>query len=76
MGKIDINCFSKITRLIIKGSSNFDKIDKKYSKDFKSTEIKFYKDSFSNEDIPGIILFRTESINNDNIFYQYDQKQI
>lgn len=36
MGKIDINCFSKLTRLIIKGSSNFDKIDKKYSKDFKS----------------------------------------
>ena len=73
-GKIDINCFSKLTRLIIKGSSNFDKIDKNYSKDFKSAEINIYKDSFSNEDIPGIILFRTESINNDNLFYQYDPK--
>ena len=73
-GKIDINCFSKITRLIIKGSSNFDKIDKIYSKDFKSAEINIYKDSFSNKDIPGIILFRTESINNDNLFYQYDPK--
>ena len=35
-------------------------------------EINIYKDSFSNQDIPGIILFRTESINNDNLFYQYD----
>ena len=37
-------------------------------------EINIYKDSFSNQDIPGIILFRTESINNDNLFYQYDPK--
>ena len=60
IGNIYINCFSKITRLIIKGSSNFDKIEKKYLNDFKSAEINISKGSFTNKDIPGIIIFRTE----------------
>ena len=38
-GKIYLNTFSKITRLIIQGSSNFNKIEKKYGNDFKSAEI-------------------------------------
>ena len=75
IGKIEINCFYKIKRLIIKGSSNFDKIDKKYLNDDKSVEINILKNSFSNEDIPGIILFRTEKINDDYLFYQYDPQK-
>ena len=75
IGNIYLNCFSKITRLIIKGSSNFDKIDKKYLNDFKSAEINITKNYFSNKDIPGIILFRTEKINNDILYYQYDPKK-
>ena len=42
-GKIYINTFSKITRLIIKGSSNFNKIEKKYENDYKSVEIDIFK---------------------------------
>jgi len=59
-GKIYINTFSKITRLIFKGSSNFDKIEKKYGKDCKSVEIDIIKNTFSEIDIPGFILFRTK----------------
>ena len=33
-GTIFINTFSKLTRLVIKGSSNFTKIEKKYSNDY------------------------------------------
>ena len=64
-GKIYIKTRSKITRLVISGSKNFSKIEKKYSKDKKSVEIDIYKDDFSDVDIPGIILFRTEKINED-----------
>ena len=74
-GKIYINTFSKITRLIIKGSSNFTKIDKKYSNDYKSAEIEIYKKEFSEKDIPGIILFRTEKINEDILYNQYDPEK-
>ena len=34
-----------------------------------------YKDNFNEKDIPGIILFRTEEINKDKIFFQYDSKK-
>ena len=71
-GKIYINTFSKLTRLVIKGSKNFGKIDKIYGKDLKSAKIDIYKDNFNEKDIPGIILFRTEEINKDKIFLQYD----
>ena len=71
-GKIYINTFSKLTRLVIKGSKNFEKIDKKYGKNNKSVEIEIYKDNFNEKDIPGIILFRTEEINKDKLFIQYD----
>ena len=74
-GKIYINTFSKMTRLVIKGSKNFGKIEKKYGKDNKSAEIDIYKDNFSEKDIPGIILFRTEEINKDKLFFQYDNKK-
>ena len=74
-GKIYINTFSKITRLIINGSSNFNKIEKKYGNDYKSVEIDIFKNEFSNIDIPGIILFRTEKINEDIIYNQYDSKK-
>ena len=70
-GKIYINTFSKLTRLIIKGSKNFGKIEQKFGKDFKSVDIDIYKNNFSEKDIPGIIIFRTEDINKDKIFYQY-----
>ena len=71
-GKIYINTFSKLTRLIIKGSKNFGKIEKKFGKNLNSAEIDIYKDNFSEKDIPGIILFRTEDINKDRLFFQYD----
>ena len=74
-GKIYINSFSKITRLIIKESSNFNKIEKKYSNDYKSAEIEIYKNEFSEKDIPGIILFRTEKINEDILYNQYDTEK-
>jgi len=70
--KIYINTFSKITRLVIKGSSNFEIIEKKYNNDYKSAEIEIYKNEFSNKDIPGVILFRTEKINEDILYNQYD----
>ena len=73
-GKIYINTFSKLTRLIIKGSKNFGKIEKNYGNDYKSAEINIYKDEFCEKDIPGIIIFRTEEINNDIIYSQYDPK--
>ena len=72
-GKIYINTLSKLTRLVIKGSKNFGKIEKKYSEDYKRAEIDIYKYNFSEKDIPGIILFRTEEINKDKLFFQYDQ---
>ena len=71
-GKIFINTFSKLTRLVIKGSENFGKIKKKYGKDYKSAEIDIYKNNFSEKDIPGIILFRTEDINKNKLFFQED----
>ena len=71
-GKIYINTFSKLNRLVINGSSNFDKIEKKYDNSLKSVEIDFYKKKFSEKDIPGIILFRTEKINENTLYYQYD----
>ena len=74
-GKIYINTRSKITRLVIGGSKNFTKIERKYGEDKKSAEIDIYKDYFSNKDIPGIILFRTEKINDDALYYQCDQRK-
>ena len=74
-GKIYINTLSKLTRLVIKGSKNFGKIVKKYGNDYKNAEIDIYKDEFSEKDIPGIILFRTEEINNDILYFQYDPKK-
>ena len=71
-GKIYIDTFSKLTRLVIKGSNNFGKIERKYGSDYKSAEIDIYKDNFNDKDIPGIILFRTEEINENKIFFQYD----
>ena len=74
-GKIYINALSKITRLVIKGSKNFSKIEKKFGKDNKTAEIEIFKDNFSDKDIPGIILFRTEKINDDLLYYQCDPKK-
>ena len=61
--------------MIINGSSNFNKIEKKYGSDYKSVEIDIFKNEFSNKDIPGIILFRTEKINENIIYNQYDPKK-
>ena len=74
-GKIYINTFSELTRLVIKGSKNFSKIIKKYGKNNKSAEIDIYKDNFSERDIPGIILFRTKEINKNKIYFQYDDRK-
>ena len=74
-GKIYINTQSKITRLVISGSNNFNKIEKKYGNDKKSCEITIFKKDFSDKDIPGIILFRTENINDEILYYQYDEKK-
>ena len=74
-GKIYINTFSKLTRLIVEGSKNFDKITKKFGNDKKSAEIEVVKDNFSDMDIPGIILFRTEKINDEELYYQCDPKK-
>ena len=71
-GKIFINTFSKLTRLVIKGSKNFGKIKKKYGCHYKSAEIDIYKNNFSERDIPGIIIFRTKDINKDKLFFQED----
>ena len=71
-GKIFINTFSKLTRLVIKGSKNFGKIKKKYGSDYKSAEIDIFKNNFSERDIPGIIIFRTKDINKDKLFFQED----
>ena len=71
-GKININTSSKITRLIINGSKNFDKIEKKYSDDKRNIDIEICKYNFSDKDIPGIILFRTENIYEEKLYYQYN----
>ncbi len=42
-GKIYINTFSKLTRLVVKGSKNFGKIEKKFGKNYKSVKLKFIK---------------------------------
>ena len=60
-GKIYIDTFSKLTRLVIKGSNNFGKIERKYANDYKSAVIDIYKDNFNDKDIPGIIIFRTDN---------------
>ena len=74
-GKIYIDVNSKITRLIVSSYKNFDKISTKFSQDKKSAIIDIVKDNFSEKDIPGIILFRTEKINDDILYYQYDPKK-
>ena len=74
-GKIYINTRSKLTRLVIKGSNNFDKIEKKIGENKKSAEIEFSKNNFDNKDIPGIILFRTEKINDEVLYFQSDPRR-
>ena len=74
-GKIFLKTRSKITRLLISGSKNFSNIEKKYGEDKKNAEIDIYKDNFSDKDIPGIVLFRTEKINDDVLYYQNDPKK-
>ena len=71
-GKIKINTNSKINRLVVSCSNNFSKIEKKYTDDKKSVDIDIFKDNFSDKDIPGIILFRTEKIYDEKLYYQYD----
>ena len=73
--KIERNTLSKITRLVIGDSKNYTKIERKYGKGQKSAEIDIYKDNFSDMDIPGIILFRTEKINEDILYYQCDSRK-
>ena len=74
-GKIYINTRSKLTRLVIDNSKNFTKIEKKISEDKLNAEIEFLKNNFSEKDIPGIIQFRTEQINDDILYYQSDPKK-
>ena len=74
-GKIYIKARSKITRLVISASKNFDKIDKKYGIDQKNVEIDIFKENFSDKDIPGIVLFRTENINDEILYYQNDPRK-
>ena len=74
-GKIYINTRSRLTRLVVKGSKNFDKIEKKIGEDKKNAEIDFLKNNFNDKDIPGIIIFRTEKINEEVLYYQSDQRR-
>ena len=74
-GKIYINTRSRFTRLVVKGSKNFDKIEKKIGEDKKNAEIDFSKNNFNDKDIPGIIIFRTEKINEEVLYYQSDQRR-
>ena len=71
-GTIMINSFSKLTRLIIKGSNNFDKIEKKFLRNNSYAIINFMKINFSEKDIPGIIKFRTQKMNEEILYTQYD----
>ena len=71
-GEIYINCFSKLTRLVIKDSSYFDKLKKKYLNSNITAKINITKNTFSWKNIPGIILFRTEKINESKLYVQYD----
>ena len=74
-GKIYINTRSKLTRLVIKDSKNYTKIEKKFSEDKLSAEIDFLKNNFSDKDIPGLILFRTEQINDEVLYFQSDPRK-
>ena len=71
-GNIYINALSKLMRLVIKGSSNFNKIKKKYSGSRDSAIISILKNTFSWKDIPGIILFRTEKMYEPKLYSQFD----
>ena len=71
-GTIMISTFSKLTRLIIKGADNFDKIEKQFLRNDSYAVINFMKFNFSGKDIPGIILFRTEKMNDEILYTQYD----
>ena len=71
-GTIMISAFSKLTRLIIKGADNFDKIEKQFLRNDSYAVINFMKFNFSGKDIPGIILFRTEKMNDEILYTQYD----
>ena len=67
---IYLNTFSKITRLVIQGNSNSKNITKKYGNNYKSAEIEIFE--YSDENDPKNILFRTEKMNEDIIYNQYD----
>ena len=67
---IYLNTFSKITRLVIQGNSNSKNITKKYGNNYKSAEIEIFE--YSDENDPKIILFRTEKMNEDILYNQYD----
>lgn len=71
-GTILLNAFSRLTRLVIRGADNFDKIEKKFLLNNTYAIIDFLKVNFSDKDIPGIILFRTEKMNEEILYTQYD----
>ena len=41
----------------------------------KNVEIDIFKEHFSETDIPGIVLFRTENINDEILYYQNDPRK-
>ena len=71
-GTIRVSALSRLTRLIIKGSDNFDKIEKQFLRNNTCAVINFMKYNFTEKDIPGIILFRTEKMNDEILYTQYD----
>ena len=73
-GKIFINTYSKMTRLFVYGLSFFNS-ERTIGEDKKSAEINFNEKYFSETDIPGIVLFRTEKINEKLLYYQCDAKR-
>ena len=73
-GKIYINTYSKMTRLIVYGLSVFDS-EKIFGDNKNIAEIDFIEDYFTVTSISGIVLFRTEKINDDLLYYQCDLKR-
>ena len=75
-GKIYINTRSNIQRLIIRDTENLIKIEKKYSNDKTNVEIDiFTDDSNYYKSQANIIIFRTEKINEDVLYYQRDPRK-
>ena len=75
--KINVKTFSKITRLITKGFTQY--IDKKFNENYTQCKLYYYslnkdiKKQLENDEFK--VLFRTESMNKVNLMIQYDKNK-